>query len=163
VTPTPLTWVDYAEAAGALAAVLGLVGGVVLAISYGRKATATVAAELHDADGQHLLAVRPSICAVGVFRLRFVGPQGAQVRVNEILRTGGSLVDGLRFDAEAVFGETFVDGGETLMTTVLFELGEPIPELVGWRVSFGVTVERRLVQSSGWTWADQTFVPRPDG
>jgi hypothetical protein len=155
-------WVDASEAAGSIAAALGLLGGVAIAWFYGRKATAQVAAEAYLANGSVLLSTRPSICAVGLFRLKFTGDDGATVRVTEMVQTEHDLRDGRHWDAEAIFGESFVEGGETLTTTVVFPLG-PLPvEVVGWRVSFGVTVQR-WPSGQGWSWADQVFVPRPAG
>jgi hypothetical protein len=84
-------------------------------------------------------------------------PAGARLRI--AWDTG--LEDGQFWDAEGVFDKAFVEGGETLMTTVLFLLGPSFPGLVGWRVSFGVNVERRLFGGPAWSWADQAFVPVP--
>ena len=61
-------WVDASEAAGSIAAALGLLGGVAIAILYGRKATAQVAAEGYLANGSVLAQYRvlpsaPSGCS----------------------------------------------------------------------------------------------------
>lgn len=153
-------WVDASEAAGAIATALGLVGAVAIAVFYGRKATANVTAAAYLADGAVLLSARPSVCAVGLFRLKLADENGATVRVTEIVQIEDGLRDGRRWDAEAVFGDSFVEGGETLTTTVVFPLG-PLPqEVIGWRVSLGVTVQR-WPSGRQWSWADQVFVPRP--
>jgi hypothetical protein len=119
-------WLDASNAAGSIAAALGLLGGVAIAILYGRKATAQVTAKAYLARGSVLLSARPSICAIGLFRLRFAREDGATVRVTEMVQTKDGLSDGRYWDADAVFGESFVEGGETLTTTVLFPLG-PLP------------------------------------
>jgi len=87
---------------------------------------------------------------------------GITVRTTEVIRTDTGLEDGQWWDGEGVFEKAFVEGGETLTTTVLFILGQSFPGLVGWRVSFGVNVERKLFGGPGWSWADQAFVPIPD-
>ena len=131
-----------------------------IAVLYGRKATAGVSATAHLTEEGVLISARPSICAVGIFRLKFADDDGATVRVIEVFRTDGGLTDGRQWDAKAIFGPSFVEGGETLTTTVIFDLGPPPRGLVGWRVSFGVTSARLLRQ--GWSWADQVFVIRPE-
>lgn len=155
-------WTEIAGAAGGMAAVVGVVGGAVLAVMYGRKASARVSAEVHVKDGEYILAARPSISAAGVFRLKFAVADGITVRTTEIIRTDIGLEDGQFWDGEGVFEKEFVEGGETLTTTVLFILGPSFPGLVGWRVSFGVNVERRLFGGPGWSWADQAFVTVPE-
>lgn len=155
-------WVDVPEAAGAIATALGLLGAVSIAVFYGRKATANLTAAAYLTDGAVLLSTRPSVCAVGLFRLRFAVEEGATIRVTEMVQIEDGLRDGRRSDAEAVFGDSFVEGGETLMTTVVFPLGRLPQEVVGWRVSFGVTVQR-WPSGRQWSWADQVFVARPTG
>ncbi|MCL4445483.1 MAG: hypothetical protein M1134_01205 [Actinobacteria bacterium] len=153
-------WVNVPEVAGAIATALGFLGAVTIAVFYGRKATAQVAAEAYLADSSVLVSVRPSICAVGLFRLRFADDDSVRIRVTEMVQDGDSLRNGRRWEAKAVFGDSFVEGGETLTTTVVFPLGVLPPEVLGWRVSFGVTVER-WPAGRRWSWADQVFVPRP--
>ncbi len=151
-------WVDVPEVAGAVATALGLLGAVTIAVFYGRKATAQVSARAYLANNVVLLSTRPSVCAVGLFRLKFADDDGATIRVTEIVQTDDGLRDGRHWDAQAIFGDSFVEGGETLTTTVVFPLGLRPPEVAGWRVSFGVTVER-WPSGRGWSWADQVFVP----
>jgi hypothetical protein len=155
-------WTEIADAAGGIAAVVGVVGGAAIAVLYGRKATANVTAEVHEKDGEYVLAARPAISAAGVFRLKFAVADGITVRTTEVIRTDTGLEDGQWWDGEGVFEKAFVEGGETLTTMVLFLLGQTFPGLVGWRVSFGVNVERMLFGGPGWSWADQAFVPVPE-
>lgn len=121
-------WVDASEAAGAVATALGLLGAVATAVFYGRKATANVAANAYLIDGGAvLLSTRPSVCAVGLFRLKFADEDGATIRATEMVQTESGLRDGRHWDAAAVFGDSFVEGGEILATTVVFLL-VPCPE-----------------------------------
>ncbi|WP_334173416.1 hypothetical protein [Sinomonas sp.] len=151
-----LHWTDVVTA---VATATGVVGGALVAIFYGRKASASISAEAHVTDSGVVLTARPAMVGAGIFRIRFAKHEGAKVRVTEVFKVGANLVDGLHWDADAVFGESFVEGGETLTTTVVFPIPELFLELVGWRVSFGVTSSRML--GKGWSWGDQVFVPRP--
>jgi hypothetical protein len=155
-----LTWVDGSEAIGAILTAAAVVAGAVFAVMYGRRATVTISAEVHRSHGRVILAARPSVCAVGLFRLRFHEPEGAGVVVTEVIATDEPyvLADGRHWNAEFVFGPSFVEGGETLTTTVTFDLGPLPPNVAGWRVSLGIDVTRIL---SDWSWADQVFVPVP--
>ena len=45
------------------------------------------------------------------FESDFAKHDGAKVRVTEVFKVGGNLVDGVHWDADAVFGESFVEGG----------------------------------------------------
>lgn len=151
-------WVDWSEAVSAILTGAAVIVGATLAVMYGRRATVTVAAETHRTHGRVILTARPAVCAVGLFRIKFDGPEGAQVKVTEVIAADEQLGDGRYWDAEAVFGPSFVEGGETLTTTVTFDLG-PLPEnVVGWRVSIGIDVARWWTD---WSWADQVFVPVP--
>jgi len=69
-------------------------GGAVLAVMYGRKASAQVSARSPVKAGEYILAARPSISAAGVFRLKFAVADGITVRTTEIIRTDTGLEDG---------------------------------------------------------------------
>jgi hypothetical protein len=152
-------WVNIIEAAGALAATIGVVGGAAVAVMYGRKASVSIAADAHTADAHVIIAARPSISSVGFFRMKFDRGGAVAVRVTESYFAGTRMTDGRHWDQEDIFGASFVEGGETLATTVLFDLGELPSDVFGWRVSFGVTTSR-VRGSPGWSWADQVSVPR---
>jgi len=129
---------------------------------YGRKATAMVAGEAHLAGGDVLIAARPSVCAVGIFRLRFGEDGGSWLRLTEIVRGPDSLVSGRQWDQLiSVFGAgSFVEAGETLTTTVVFDVGRPDEAVLGWRLSFGISVGR-FRKAQDWAWADRVFIPVP--
>lgn len=150
--------VHWTDVVTAVATAAGVSGGALVAIFYGRKASASISAEVHVTETGVVLAARPAVVGAGIFRIRFARQNGAKVRVTEVFRVGDNLVDGIHWVADAVFGESFVEGGETLTTTVVFPLPGLFLELVGWRVSFGVTCSRML--GKGWSWGDQVFVPR---
>ena len=154
-------WTDVFSAAGSVAAVLAAVGGALVAVRYGRKATAQVEAAAYEAAGTLVLAARPSVRAVGVFRLTFREEQGCTITVTEVWTTQSGLAEGRQWQTEAVFGPNFVEAGETIWTTVLFELGPPAERLIGWRVVLNIAVTRRFQREREWTWDDRIFVPTP--
>ncbi len=129
---------------------------------YCRKATAIVAGEAHRAGGDVLIAARPSVRAVGIFRLRFGQDGGSWLRLTEIERGPDSLVSGRQWDQPiSVFGAgSFVEAGETLTTTVVFDVGRPDEAVLGWRLSFGISVGR-FRKAQDWAWADRMFIPVP--
>ncbi len=157
-------WLNVVLGLGALATVLGATTGFVLAARYGRKASVHLSAEaVETARSGVLVRVRPSVSAVGIFRLRFRKNRGAVVTTTEVWADDeGELHDGRFWDQDAIFGPSFVEGGETLTTTVVFPLGEPPARVVGWRVSIAIAVpRRRLIPHDSWTWADRVFVAVP--
>lgn len=154
-------WLEGFVAAGAGATVLATLTGGAIAVFRGRKGTVVLEARAYDLGDRLALAARPSIRAVGVFPLKLLENQSF-VTVTEVLATAGEpgLVDGREWLADAVFGSAFVEAGEGLSTTVVFDLGALVPEVVGWRVSVDIAVARAL-RKTVWMWDDRVFVPRP--
>jgi hypothetical protein len=153
-------------AAGAVVAGVGVVVGGIFAWRYGRKASVSISATPHEVPDGVILATRPVVKGVGLFRVKFHGPKGASVQVREV-RLDDSATSGLRLDRqweqEAVFGEQHADGGEELPTTVMFRLQEPDPAVVGWVVWVSIQAPTRWMPGSSESWADRIFVPRPKG
>jgi hypothetical protein len=155
------TWSDAFSAAGATAAVAATVGGAVVAVRYGRKATAQVEGDAHETAGTTIVVVRPSVRAVGVFRLVFAPGDGCSVSVTEVWVTPDGLADGRQWRSDAIFGPSFVEAGETVWTTVIFDVGPPHPQVAGWRVVLDVAVARKFRRDKVWSWDDRIFVPAP--
>jgi hypothetical protein len=157
-------WVDASTAAGGIATVAGLLGGVVLALRYGRKASVSISGEAHIFDGLVIVATRPSVRAVGVLRLSLLrAGGGTDVIVAEMIKDGESVRKGREWTQTNVFDQQFVEAGETLATTVIFPVGPVDPEVVGWRASFDVHVKRWSLKGrrQTWSWPDRVFIPRP--
>ena len=93
MTTLAVQWTEIADAAGGIAAVVGVVGGAVIAVMYGRNASAQVSAEVHVKDGEFILAARPSISAAGVFRLKFATYPGGKcpAGTSDLIINGPSL------------------------------------------------------------------------
>lgn len=155
-------WLNIVLGVAAVATTLGVFAGGYLAARYGRKASVSISAEAHTIDGGVVIATRPVVRAVGLFRVKFKDDAGAAVWLTEMyLDDQGGLSSGSKWKQDNIFGPSFVEGGEDLTSTVLFHQPEPKPRVVGWRVSIEITVANRLLPGKGWSWADQVFVPKP--
>jgi hypothetical protein len=109
-----------------------------------------------------VIAARPSVKAVGVFQVRFREKRGAVVRVTEMfVDTAGTPRAARTYEEEDVFGEAFVEGGEELISTILFPVPSPTAAVIGWRVDFEIRAANRFLPGEAWSWTDQVFVPRP--
>jgi hypothetical protein len=161
-TPPSDTWLNIVLGAAAIATVLGFAGGLYLAVRYGRKLSVAISGETHPTPTGVVIAARPSVRAVGVFRVHFNEERGAVIRATEVyINDDGDLTDGRYWERDDVFGASFVEGGEELTTTTLFQLPEPVSRLVGWRLSIEIRIRNRFIPGSSWSWADQVFVPKP--
>jgi hypothetical protein len=89
------------------------------------------------------------------------GGDGCTVAVTEVWTTPDGLANGRRWESTAVFGPSFVEAGETVWTTVVFDVGPPHPQVAGWRVVLDVAVARRFRRERVWSWDDRIFVPVP--
>ena len=169
-------WLQIALLLGALATFVGAVTTFVLAARYGRKANVSIDAAAHERASRTIVAVHPSIRAVGVFSLR-IEADSTWVTVTEVLRPfGGTARDSRQWINKTIFatdadgkggeegvavGEERVAPGETVSKVVLFDVGHPPVELLGWRVSCGVEARRAWSRTGVWVWADSVFVPAP--
>jgi hypothetical protein len=157
-------WVDVFSAVGSTSAFIAAVGGGIAGLFYGDKANVTVGATAHvTAGGGVLLVVRPSARASGVLRMNIRSDIGSRVTVTEVAATAGGLADGRQWLQDAVFGPSWIEPGETIQTTSLFDLGALPDNVTGWRVTFDLATTRRVQRSSAWYWADRIFVPALHG
>jgi hypothetical protein len=156
---------NFLTAAGAVAAVVALAGGVLVAIYYRHKATLSIAGEVVTTDSGTVLAVRPAVSAVGPFKLKFADPDGAVVRVTPVLATkdDGTFTDTANAKKRSAFPPDitgkpqFVSPGETLASSRLFRVEPSTPRLLGWFVS--LTISSTGLLRHGLHWADLVFVP----
>ncbi|MGH9077927.1 MAG: hypothetical protein ACRDY0_10830 [Acidimicrobiales bacterium] len=152
--------VDWNNVITDSASLAAVVGGLAAAASYGRKANATVAATPQRLpDGHMILSVRPSVAVSGVLAIRIKNPDMAVVAVTEVVVTPAGLADGHQWTERAVFANNLVVSGETLTSTVVFDLGEPGTTVVGWRI--GLAVNARRFWGGQWSWDDRVYVPLP--
>jgi hypothetical protein len=153
---------DFFTDAGAAAAVLALVGGVVVAIRYSRKVNATVSAKLYRTDNGGVLAVRPSVRAFGSLTLRF---KEAKIEVFSVYPTtdGNTRTDREHprdrnaFPVDTKGNPQFVNPGETLTSTVLFRVDDGDTGILGWLITLSIS-SKGLIRH-GMHWGDRVFVP----
>ena len=146
---------------GAFATAAGVAAGAVLALLYGRKGSASVSATAYQTTFGVVVAARPCVKAVGLFRVTFKRKEGVTLRLAEVHMAGGELVEGRCWDSSGAFGQQYVDAGEELTTTVVFAPVTPTPSMVGWLVYLNAGAPSRLAKFRTSWWADQVFVPCP--
>jgi hypothetical protein len=153
------TWLNVALGVAAILTAVGFIGGLYLAIRYGRKVNISVSGVAYTTASGIVVAARPIVHVVGVFRIRFAA---ADVTATEVyINDSGKLEDGRIWTNDKIFGLAFVEGGETLGTTSAFILPIPLPRVIGWRLSAEVATLNRLSPGTNWSWSDQVFVPKP--
>jgi len=156
------SWIDISGASGAISATLAFVGGLFISFRYGRKANAEISGSAYKNADKVIVAARLSISAVGLYRITFSKENGVHIRLTEIVQEATDIHDGRSWRQESPFGTSFVEAGETLTSTVVFPLGESRTDVIGWRLSFGFTVERwPSLRGLLWSWADTAFIPQP--
>lgn len=157
-------WFIIVTSMGAVAATAGVVAGSVLAALYGRRASASLTATASTGDLHVVLAARPVVRAVGIFRVKFHPERGARVRVQEVYidDSGDLKLAERRWDKTTGWErQQYVDAGEELTTTVVFRLPLPTLRVVGWQVFLNVDAPRRRTAPGATSaWSDQVFVPR---
>jgi hypothetical protein len=161
-------WLNFALGLAGIATAAGVAGGAYLAARYGRRASISIRATVEALDdGGVIIAARPVVKAVGLFRVNFHGPRGALVRVREHLlvdpdESPTGMKQGLYWELVAVFEEQFAEAGEELATTVLFRLPPARDrKVVGWIVAVAIESPTRWMPGSSGAWGDKIFVARP--
>jgi hypothetical protein len=145
--PPPDHWLNVVLALGALAAVAGVLVGAFFTALYGRRASVSLSATAAKTPGGYVILARPSVKAVGVFRVRFLGGnEGSQVTVTEYYTdVAGNPIEAITYPRRNLFGEAFVDGGETLTTTTLVPVPNPAATVFGWAVWLEVRAPNRFL------------------
>jgi hypothetical protein len=170
-SPTPDRWLNAMLGLAAVATILAFVGGAYLAARYGRRASISIDADVTELpDRSVLIAARPVVNAVGLFRLKFHGPRGAVIRVRNVYAVEPSvspkgLWEGEFRLAPAIFGDDdknqqFVESGEALKTTVLFRVSVS-DGVIGWVVAVSIKAPTRWMPWSSVAWGDKIFLARP--
>jgi hypothetical protein len=155
-------WFAIVTGIGSLAAAAGVATGAVLAILYGRKASVSVTASPHRTPSGVVVAARPIVKAVGIFRVKFHATEGVTVRLTEVYIEEGELKEGRSWTKIGAFDQQYFDAGEELPTTVVFPPIDPPGSVIGWLVYLKIAAPTRLVKFRSAWWMDQVFVPRPD-
>jgi hypothetical protein len=161
------TWLNIVLGLAALAGVLTFVLALFAAYRYSRKANVAVSATGHRIEGGAVIAVRPSVTAIGPFKFRFsqLEGEGAWIDVFDRIATSDGKTDygalemrERAYDQDEQGEDQFANPGETMTNTVIFRVPTDTPELVGWVATLGV-------DAKGWRrgmhWRDRFFVPLP--
>jgi hypothetical protein len=155
-------WLTIVTGLGSLATAAGVITGATLAVLYGRKASVSITASPHATPSGVVVAARPIVKAVGIFRVKFHATEGVIVRLTEVYIEEGELKEGRFWTKTGAFGQQYVDAGEELPTTVVFPPIRPPGSVIGWLVYLKVAAPTRLMRFRSAWWMDQVFVPRPD-
>jgi hypothetical protein len=154
-------WLTIVTGLASLATAAGVVTGAVLAVLYGRKASVSITASPHVTPAGVVVAVRPLVKAVGIFRVKFHASEGAVVRLTEVYTQKGELKEGRSWTLTGAFDQQYVDSGEELPTTVVFPPMNPPASVIGWLVYLKIAAPTRLTKFRSAWWMDQVFVPHP--
>ena len=125
----------------------------------------SVAAELVRSPQLCAIVVRPSVKAVGVFKIRFSYSR-VSVEVVRYDSDGRYISSGSPATKENVFADSFVEGGEELLTSVFIPVTEPDATTLGWLARIEVKAPPRFLRgwlsklpfSSSSYWYDTVFV-----
>lgn len=153
-------WATFWTAVGAITPTVALIGGVLLAWRYRHKANVSVWAQVYRTPGGLVLEARPSVSAVGPFRLKFKEDDGALLTITPVIATATGTANADRLPkTRPAFDNQFVAQGETVTSSALFHMDDDIDNLIGWFVTFDVT--GRGILRDGLSWQDRVFVPLP--
>jgi hypothetical protein len=151
---------------GALFGILAVIVGGVFTARYGRRGSVSVSAELVRSPQLCAIVVRPSVKAVGVFKIRFSYSR-VTVEVVRYDADGRFLSSSSPVLKENVFADSFVEGGEELLTTVFLPVREPDATTLGWFARIEVKAPSRFLRgrlsklpiAGSSYWYDTVFVP----
>lgn len=160
-------WLNFALGLGAISGLFAVLVGGFFTARYGRRGSVSISASILRTPRLSAIVARPSIKGVGVFRIRI-----AYSRV---------VVETVRYDdegrylssesptvSENVFAESFVEGGEELLTTIVLPIREPDDGVLGWLTRIEIKARPRFLGGRylGWLktgdsyWYDTVFVPK---
>jgi len=150
----PDHWLNIALGIAAMVTAAGVVVGAVFTARYGRRASVSLSASVEETTQGYLIIARPSIKAVGVFRVRFVkGRDGSSVGATELyLASNGDPTPAKEYSRHNILGDAFVDGGEELITTSLVPVPNPPDSVIGWAVWVVVYAPNRFVRLRWTAW-----------
>lgn len=150
-TTPPDHLLNFVLGGAAVLTILGVTVGGWFGLRYGRRASVSLTATVDEREGGCLVVIRPSIKAVGILRVKFKkGAAGSQVDIVELKRPAtGQIQMAMIPGARGVFGDSFLEGGEDLLTTVIVPVRSPSDDVVGWAVELRVHAPNRFLRF-GW-------------
>ncbi len=84
------TWLNIALGVGSLATLLAVVVGGLVGLRYSRKANVSITATAHKVGDVVVVAARPSVTAIGPFKLRFSDEDRPRIHIFDMLVTDES-------------------------------------------------------------------------
>jgi hypothetical protein len=153
-TPAPDHWLNIVLGVAALLTIAGVLIGAFFTVRYGRRASVSLSAEALRTEVGFVIVARPSVKAVGVYRVKFVeGPAGSTAGVTEMYPdASGRLHEGMTYPVHDLFGDSFVDGGEELVTTTLVSVPSPAGSVIGWTVWVRFRAPNRILNLHRTRW-----------
>jgi hypothetical protein len=141
-------WLNIVLGLAALATLAGFAAGAIFTGRYGRRASVSLSAKATPVPGGYLIVARPSVKAVGVFRVKFTkGEEGSQLQVTQVFIDAEwqpvRVPDERRSN---LFGDSFVEGGEELTTTTVIAVPKPPASVIGWFLWLQVCAPNRFLR-----------------
>ncbi len=163
---SPDHWLNVVVGLGAISGLLAVAVGGFFTARYGRRGSVSISATYFESPQIWAIIARPSIKGVGVFRIR-IGHSRVAVEVVRFDADGRFLSSGSPIVQEDIFAESFVEGGEELLTTVLVPVGEPDEYVQGWFARIQIRAQPRFLRGEvlgrfrdrDSYWYDTVFVP----
>jgi len=143
-------WLNVSLGVGAILGGAAVVVGGFFTARYGRRASVSVSAHVQRTAHSCAVVVRPSVKAVGVFKVRL---KHSTVKVAEVRREDDGqirAVDPPPWGQDDVFRSAYADGGEELQISVFVPVLMPRENVVAWAARFEITVEPRFLRRLGW-------------
>ncbi len=145
------TWLNVVLGLATIATTVGFTAGAIFTARYGRRASVSITANVEPVPGGYLITARPSVKAVGVFRVKFTrGDEGSQLQVDQVYID--AQWQSVRVPSERrsnLFGDSFVEGGEELLTTTVIPVPTPPGSVIGWFLWVQVCAPNRFLRL-GW-------------
>lgn len=118
--------------------------GAIFTLRYGRVLSVSLEAVPKLIEEGVLVVVRPSLRAGGVLRVKMFRGRGSLLTVAEVIQEGSAVVLRSPIETPNVFLDSFVMGGEELLTTTIVPMPIPSTNLLGWSVELKVYAPNRV-------------------
>jgi hypothetical protein len=127
-----------------IATILAALAGSIFALRYGRKANAIVTGGAQRMpDGDIILSARLSVQSAGFRQLKIRDPRFTMLSISEVSRQGVSLDSKEVIRESNVLHQDLVAPGETVTTSLEYNVGAPNKNVVGWALHFAVVARRQ--------------------
>lgn len=143
-----------------LASAATVIGVAVAAVTFGRRITVDLTAEVHMNAHGCFIAARPRAKCIGLRGVGLSRPESANLCVDEVRAKddGGVELHAVQPGFRVFKDQTF-HTGEELVTDKLLPVHMPTEDLLGWRVVF-------ILKSKTWRfkeieWSSEVIVPKP--